>query len=69
MKYRECPTCGASLDFGEKCEDCMESNKRKADMHRAIKRLVLQEENGQLVFGWKELEVEETNRTKDILCG
>lgn len=28
MYYYECPKCGASLDPGEPCEDCMEKEKK-----------------------------------------
>lgn len=43
MKYRECRHCGASLDFGEKC-NCREQKENK---EKILSELFKQESNGQ----------------------
>lgn len=53
MYYNECPKCGAALDPGEPCEDCMEKENRIKETQKAIS----QGENGQMEFDMERKEV------------
>lgn len=47
MKFKECECCGASLDFGERCE-CEEIKETKLN---ELLSLFNQDEDGQLILG------------------
>jgi hypothetical protein len=47
MKYRECEHCGASLDFGEKC-NCIEESEAKKKQYESLFCL---DADGQIKFG------------------
>lgn len=48
MYYYECPKCGASLDPGEPCEDCMEKEKKLQETKNRIERLTKPDIHGQM---------------------
>lgn len=50
MFYYECPKCGASLDPGEKCEDCAKKEKKLKETKNRIERLTKQDMSGQMRF-------------------
>lgn len=50
MKYRSCERCGASLDFGEKC-DCMEEERiRERKIENYIRTTFVEDDNFQMSF-------------------
>lgn len=51
MKFRTCERCGASLDFGEKC-DCFEIKRKRLDR---LMTLLSTENNGQIKMDCKEI--------------
>lgn len=46
MKFRTCPECGASLDFGERC-DCRRESEERA---RKWEQLTKTEHGGQIAM-------------------
>lgn len=48
MYYNECPVCGAALDPGEPCEDCMERTKKLKETEQEMSRVIGEDCSGQL---------------------
>lgn len=47
-KYRECPFCRCSLDFGERCDCQDEKQKKERAREEQFRKLFTVEKNGQL---------------------
>lgn len=54
MYYNECPICGATLDPGEQCEDCMERKKRIKKAEVTMNRIIGEDRSGQLELVFEE---------------
>lgn len=57
MMYRECPDCGAHLDFGEKCDCRSEAAKRERFYMENMRTNPV---TGQMSFNWEEEKNEKT---------
>lgn len=50
MYYNECPKCGAYLDPGEKCEDCIDKENKIKKTNELIASLTKEGKSGQIEF-------------------
>lgn len=54
MYFNICPVCGATLDPGERCEDCRKRAKRIKETEKRLDQVIVEDGNGQLTL---ELEI------------
>lgn len=59
MSYNVCPDCGASLDPGERCEDCVKEREEKRNRIELLNRNLTVSNNGQyrFIFGDSERKI------------
>lgn len=50
MYYNECPKCGAHLDPGERCEECIDKKNKLDKTNELFKTITKDGKNGQIEF-------------------